>query len=205
MLLTAQQMDPVDIYHTLTQVIIPRPIAWVLTPNDEHFTSSNLAPFSFFNAVCSDPPILMLSMGNKTDGSLKDSCRNLLERQRCVIHIGAEDQAQAISDTARELPFGESELELAGFEQVPFKGTDMPRLKGVPVAMACRLHQHLEVGNKPQNMLLVEVDKIWVDERACYGDDRGRKRINAELLRPLARLGGSEYAGLGDVFRKVRR
>lgn len=205
MLLTAEQMVPADIYHALTQIIIPRPIAWVLSPNDDAFESYNLAPFSFFNAVCSDPPILMLSMGQKADGALKDSCRNLLERKKCVIHIGAEDQAQAISDTARELPFGESELALAGFEMEPFEGTGMNRLTGVPVAMSCRLYQHLEVGNKPQNLLLVEVDHIWVDDRACYEDAKGRVRIDAELVRPLGRLGGSEYVSFGDVFRIVRR
>jgi len=205
MLFSSDRMSPAEIYHTLTQVIIPRPIAWVLSPNDADFSSLNLAPFSFFNAVCNDPPILMLSMGQKSDGTLKDSCRNLLERKRCVIHVGAEDQAQAVSDTARELPFGESELALAGYELVDFADTGMKRIQGVPIAMACRLYQHMEVGNKPQNLLLVEVEQVWVDDRACYTDAKGRVRVDAELVRPLARLGGSEYASFGEVFRIERR
>ncbi len=205
MIFSAQEMAPADIYHTLTQVIIPRPVAWVLSLNDEAGNSLNLAPFSFFNAVCSDPPILMLAIGTKADGTLKDSCRNLLERKRCVIHIGSEDQAQAISDTARELAFGDSELALAGEELVEFEGTGLKRLQGAPIAMACRLHQHIEVGNKPQHMLLVEVEQFWVDDAVCYQDAKGRSRVDADKVRPLARLGGSEYASLGEVFRVERR
>ncbi len=205
MLLSAQEMASADIYHTLTQIIIPRPIAWVLSPNDDAFLSFNLAPFSFFNAVCSDPPLLMLSMGSKTDGSLKDSCRNLLERQHCVVHIGSEEHTQAISDTARELKFGESEVMQAGLELVAFEETGMKRLQGVPIAMACRLHQHLEVGNKPQHLLLVEVEHFWIDDECCYQDTRGRTRVDADRVRPLARLGGSEYARLGEVLRVQRQ
>lgn len=205
MLFLTHDMATADLYHALTQVIIPRPIAWVLSANDDAFNSLNLAPFSFFNAVCSDPPLLMLSMGSKADGSLKDSCRNLLERRRCVIHIACESQAQAVSDTARELAFGESEVGLSGEELVDFEGVGLKRLRGAPVAMACRLYQHLEVGNRPQHLLLVEVEQLWVDDEVCYLDGRGRTRVDAEKLRPLARLGGSEYALLGDVFRIKRQ
>ena len=204
MQLNPEQMAAVDIYHTLTQVIIPRPIAWVLSPNDAGFSSWNLAPFSFFNAICSDPPVLMLSMGQKSDGSLKDSCRNLLERERCVIHIAADDQGQPVSDTARELVFGESEVLASGLELVEFEGTGMKRLQGVPVALACRLYQHIEVGNKPQNLLLVEVEQIWIDDAVCHHDDKGRLRFAADQIRPLARLGGSEYANLDRAF-KIQR
>jgi len=204
MQLNPEQMAAVDIYHTLTQVIIPRPIAWVLSPNDAGFSSWNLAPFSFFNAVCSDPPVLMLSMGQKSDGSFKDSCRNLLERERCVIHIAADDQGQPVSDTARELVFGESEVLASGLELVEFEGTGMKRLQGVPVALACRLYQHIEVGNKPQNLLLVEVEQIWIDDAVCHHDDKGRLRFAADQIRPLARLGGSEYANLDRAF-KIQR
>ncbi|MBA4502026.1 flavin reductase family protein [Marinobacterium marinum] len=205
MILSARDMATADVYHTLTQIIIPRPIAWVLSPNDRACSHFNLAPFSFFNAVCSDPPVLMLSMGNKTDGSLKDSCVNLLERRHCVVHLGTDRQAQAISDTAQEMAFGESEVEQAGCELVDFEGTDMKRLKTVPIALYCRLYQHIEVGNRPQHLLLVEVEKFWVDDNVCYTDSKGRVRIAADRVEPLARLGGSEYARLGEMFRLERR
>ncbi|MET3998944.1 flavin reductase family protein [Marinobacterium sp. MBR-109] len=204
MIIEANQVSPTEIYHTLTQVIIPRPIAWVLSPNDEAGNSHNLAPFSFFNVVCSDPPILMLSIGRKSDGSLKDTCHNLLEYKRCVIHIAADQQAQMVSDSAAELARGDSELVLAGQTLVPFDGTDLMRLKGVPVAIACRLHQHLEVGNRPQNLLLVEVERIWIDDAVCGRDAKGRMRFEAGRIKPLARLGGSEYARLGELF-SIRR
>ncbi len=205
MLLSPSQMSPTDIYHALTQIIIPRPVAWVLSPNDAQMNSLNLAPFSFFNVVCSDPPVLMLSMGNKTDGTLKDSCRNLLERKQCVIHIASDDQAVDVSDSARELDFGESELEGSALELVDFEGAGMKRIQQAPIALACRLYQHLEVGNKPQNLILVEVEQVWIDESVCFTDDKGRVRFDAAKIRPLARLGGAEYASLDEVFKVERR
>lgn len=204
MIIEANQVSPTEIYHTLTQVIIPRPIAWVLSPNDTAALSYNLAPFSFFNVVCSDPPILMLSIGQKSDGSLKDTCRNLLEHNRCVIHIAADSQAQLVSDSATELPQGESELALTGQALVPFEGDELLRLPDAPVALACRLYQHLEVGNRPQHLLLVEVERVWIDDRVCRVDGKGRTRFDAGSLKPLARLGGSEYASLGELF-SIRR
>ncbi len=205
MLLSPSQMSPTDIYHALTQVIIPRPVAWVLSPNDTEMNSLNLAPFSFFNVVCSDPPVLMLSMGNKADGTLKDSCRNLLERKRCVIHIASDDQAIDVSDSARELEFGQSELDDSPLELVDFEGTGLKRIHQAPIALACRLYQHLEIGNKPQNLILVEVEQVWIDETVCFTDDKGRVRFDAAKIRPLARLGGAEYASLDEVFRVERR
>lgn len=204
MIIEAEKVSPTEIYHTLTQVIIPRPIAWVLSPNDVAASSYNLAPFSFFNVVCSDPPILMLSIGQKTDGSMKDTCRNLLEHKRCVIHIAADHQAQAVSDTATELTYGDSEVGLARQTLVPFAGTELMRLPDVPIALACRLHEHIEVGNQPQHLLLVEVERIWIDDAVCRMDEKGRTRFDARLIRPLARLGGSEYAVLGEPFA-IRR
>ncbi len=204
MIIEANQVSSTEIYHTLTQVIIPRPIAWVLSPNDEAGSSHNLAPFSFFNVVCSDPPILMLSIGSKSDGSMKDTCYNLLEYKRCVIHIAANHQAQMVSDSAAELARGESELTLMGQTLMPFDGTGLMRLPDAPVALACRLHQHIEVGNRPQNLLLVEVERIWIDDAVCGRDAKGRMRFEADRIKPLARLGGTEYATLGELF-SIRR
>lgn len=205
MILQPENMAPVDIYHALTQIIIPRPVAWLLTPDDDQASQFNLAPFSFFNVVCSDPPILMLSMGNKTSGEAKDSVRNLTHRQRGVVHIATDSQAQWVTDSAQEMAFGESEVERLGLELVDFEGTGLKRLATAPIALACRLYQHLEVGNKPQNLFLVEVEKVWIDDRVCFEDEKGRVRFDADRIKPLARLGGSEYASLDEVFRIDRR
>ena len=78
-------MPSTAIYHLMTQTIIPRPIAWVLSNNSDD--SLNLAPFSYFNAVCSDPPLCMLSMGKKPNGTTKDTVANLIEEAYCVVHI----------------------------------------------------------------------------------------------------------------------
>jgi flavin reductase (DIM6/NTAB) family NADH-FMN oxidoreductase RutF len=90
-----------NVYHLMTQTIIPRPIAWVLTKNKDN--STNLAPFSYFNAVCSNPPLCMLSMGKKPDGAFKDTGTNLIEGADCVIHIAHVNQAEVVTATASTL------------------------------------------------------------------------------------------------------
>ena len=80
--MTAQQ-----VYITMTQTIVPRPIAWVLSENPDQ--SLNLAPYSYFNAVCSDPPLLMISAGVKPDGATKDTRDNIRDRKEFVVHIAS--------------------------------------------------------------------------------------------------------------------
>jgi len=84
-------LSPNRVYHLMIQSIVPRPIAWILSDNGDG--SLNLAPFSYFNAVCSDPPVLMVSIGRKADGGDKDTARNLVERKHCVVHIPHREMA----------------------------------------------------------------------------------------------------------------
>ena len=96
------------VYHLMTQTIIPRPIAWVLSINEDK--SHNLAPFSYFNAVCSDPPLMMLSMGKKPDGSSKDTVTNLQVGAECIVHIAHAAQAEVVTQTAASIAYGDSEV-----------------------------------------------------------------------------------------------
>jgi len=196
------QLSANQAYFTMTQAILPRPVAWVLS---EHGNGEyNLAPFSYFSAVCSDPPMIMISIGHKPDGSLKDTYRNIVERNNFVVHLAHSDQAEAVTLTARTLAEGESEVALAGLDLVPFTNSVLPRVEGARIALDCELHEVKEIGNKPQFLVFGRVKNLFVDDVAVTTDAKGRMKIAADKVDPLGRLGGSEYVTFGDILHIPR-
>ncbi|GAK20463.1 hypothetical protein JCM19052_955 [Vibrio sp. JCM 19052] len=137
-------LAPTQVYHLMTQTVIPRPIAWVLTDSGEQ--NFNLAPFSYFTAVSSRPPLLMISVGKKPNGDIKDTTRNALETGKLVIHIAPNDLADKVTLSSATLVHGESELETTQLETVDFQGFELPRLEGAPIAFGCKLHEVIEMG-----------------------------------------------------------
>ena len=112
-------LSPNQVYFSIIQTLIPRPIAWVLSENADG--GFNLAPFSYFNAVCSDPPLVMLSIGRKPDGSPKDTRVNIEQRERFVIHIAHRELAKQVTESSATLDYGDSEVARLGLETVPFE------------------------------------------------------------------------------------
>ncbi|MFL0799908.1 MAG: flavin reductase family protein [Agarilytica sp.] len=189
-------------YHIMTQVVVPRPIAWVLTDNGD--TSYNLAPFSYFNGLCSEPPLVMLSAGMKPSGEIKDTRLNILERKHLVIHIPSVSDVQAVSDTAVTLPHGESEVEKFGLALEEESGWALPRLRDAKIAMMCSYHQHTELGPNKQAIFFCEVEDVYINDDVVSSDAKGRLKVDAKVLDPLSRLGANEYASFGDVFTLSR-
>ena len=109
MLIECKNIDPHRLYHVMIQTIIPRPIAWVLSDNGNG--SYNLAPFSFFNGVASNPLLLMISVGYKDDTTKKDTWVNIEERKDFVVHVPSGESAQEVVASAVTLSHGESEVE----------------------------------------------------------------------------------------------
>ena len=107
-------LTPVQTYATMTQTIVPRPIAWILTENKTG--SYNLAPYSYFNALSSDPAMAVMSVGVQLDGGLKDTRINLEERDFCVIHIAHREMAEQMTATAATLDPGVSEVSQLGLK-----------------------------------------------------------------------------------------
>lgn len=190
-----------EIYAALIQSIIPRPVAWVLSENVGG--NYNLAPFSYFNAVASAPPLIMLSIGKKPDKSEKDTRRNIRERSAFVIHIPHREQAEAVTDSSVVLGHGESEVERQGHELVGFDGCPLPRLAACRIALYCERYQILDIGPVPQALILGEVKRIHIDETILVERD-GKRRVDAKRLDPIARLGGDDYATLGDILTVPR-
>ena len=191
------ELSPNRVYYTMIQTMVPRPVAWVLSDNGND--SFNLAPFSYFNGVASDPPLLMVSVGKKPDGSLKDTRTNIIERNEFVIHIPHREMAPLVTETSRSLPAGDSELESTELETVPFGDFRLPRLKDCRVAFACERYRVEDI-TPTQAMILGEVKAIYVDDAVMTEDENGRAKIHADKIDPITRLGGNEYGLLGGII-----
>lgn len=203
MILQMSEMSKLQAYHTLTQVVIPRPVAWVLSENDSG--SLNLAPFSYFSAVCSDPPVIMISIGPaKPDGSEKDTYRNIMQKKEFVIHIAGSDLANNVTQSAASLPHGESEIEHCGLATTEFEGFSLPRVEGPQIALACSLYQQQDIGNNNQHLIFGEIERIWIDDAVVSEDEKGRMKIDAGAVAALSRLGGIEYQLAGDILAVPR-
>ena len=189
-------------YHLLTQTVIPRPIAWVLSQND-NASNYNLAPFSFFNAICSDPPLLVLSIGKKLDGSIKDTRRNILSGREFVVHIASLFQAEMLNASAAALDYGESELEGTQLSLVDLEGCAVPRIAEALVAYHCTLYDVHELGPNQQAIIYAQIHQLYLDD-TIVKKENDRLYIDAVALDPLARLGATEFSGISRPFAQKR-
>ena len=191
-----------QIYHLMTQTIIPRPIAWVLTDSGEK--NYNLAPFSYFSAVSSAPPLMMFSAGKKPSGEIKDTVKNVVNTKQCVIHIASQEDADLVTATAATLEHGDSEVLANEVELVEFTGFALPRIKHCNIAYGCELFEVKEIGDTPQSLVFVQVKTLHINDEVVSLDAKQRLKVFADKVSPLARLGGGEYAGITEPFAMVR-
>ena len=201
MLIDLARMSPNQVYHAFIQTIIPRPVAWVLSDNGNG--SFNLAPFSYFNGVSSNPPLVMLSVGRKEDGSNKDTRVNIEKRGDFVIHIVHKGLEQFVTASSESLPHGESELDKLKLKTVAMAGYRLPRLEGPKIAFFCEKYEIHEVGNTPQSLILGLVKRLYIDDEVA-DTKGGRLKVYAGRVDPLSRLGGNDYGTLGDMLTVVR-
>ncbi|TLS74949.1 flavin reductase family protein [Mariprofundus erugo] len=189
-------------YFQMIQTLVPRPIAWVLSEHENG--KLNLAPFSYFSAICADPALVMISVGKKSPGEEKDTRNNIEARRYFVIHIPSMDQLAVMNDSSATMPAGVSEIEQLGLETVALENFPLPRLKDARAAFACELHALHEMGNSGQAVIYGEVKQLYLsDEIIEHGKD-GRIKVDAEKLDPVARLGANEYAALSQIIRLPR-
>jgi flavin reductase (DIM6/NTAB) family NADH-FMN oxidoreductase RutF len=197
------QIDPKEqasrnIYHLLTSVVIPRPIAWVSTQSREGVL--NLAPFSFFNAITSKPPLLMISSGRRR-GQRKDTANNASRTREFVVNIVTESNLDAMVQTAGEYGPEVDEFDKVGLTPVESTIVKPPRVKESLVQMECRTHQIIEVSPGIVDLIIGEVVMFHIDDSLPLDD---QLHIPADAIRPVARMGGTEYAFLGDITNRDR-
>ncbi len=200
--LNIAELSPNQRYHLMTQTIIPRPIAWALT--DSGNNSFNLAPFSYFTAVSSAPPILMLSVGKKPNGDSKDTLVNIINNKQVVIHIASAQHAALVTQTSQTLTHGESELTEAKIATTEFDGFSLPRIAQCDIAYGCELYEIKELGDVPQSLIFVEVKQVYINDKVADIDNKQRIKVHADKISPLSRLGGGEYATIDKPFEIER-
>lgn len=167
-------------YFMMVSSILPRPIAVVGTLNRDG--TDNLASFSYFNAVSSDPPCLMFSITGKKDGK-KDTLINIEERKEFVVHIASAEQKDLVHATGEDLPYGVSEREKIGLSVSAGQWIKTPRVNEFPIAYECVLEKLVEVGN---NVVVIgRILGVHYREELKHADEH---KFNPTLLNPLARM-----------------
>ncbi|TKC14896.1 flavin reductase family protein [Robertmurraya kyonggiensis] len=178
-------------YKLLIGSIIPRPIAFVTSISK--YDVLNGAPFSYFNIVSSDPPMISISIGRR-DGQRKDTSRNILELKEFVIHIVDEDNVALINQTAASFAPDQSEVALAGLTPIDSEKISVPGIKEAKIRMECTLEHSLELGNT-NDLIIGKIVRFHVSEELY---EKGR--IDPRGLAAVSRLAGSNYAKIGEVF-----
>lgn len=187
MRLEAADLDKKATYFLMTSFLVPRPIAWVGSRSAAG--ADNLAPFSYFMGVSSDPPRVAISVARGRGGALKDTARNLIETGVCTVSIVSADLLVPMHRSAAPLKPDESEFDAVGLDPVDATSVDAPWPKRARVAMECRVHSATDLGST--HLFVLEV---LAYELAVPLEDG---RVPVERLEPVARLGG-DYALLGE-------
>lgn len=175
--------------------VTPRPIAWISTTGADGV--DNLAPFSSYNYVGSDPPVLVVNSRTEAAGGLKDTMRNILDTGEFAVNVVTRDLLEAMDDTSASLPPAESEFEHAGVERADCRTIGAPRVGEAAVSMECSLLDHLEVHTRL--MVLGDVDHIHVADRALTDGE-----IDMRNLETVGRLGGPYYT-VSEVLEYERK
>ena len=177
------------VYSTMIRAITPRPIAWVSTVSPRGVP--NLAPFSYFNGVCSKPAALSFSPVNKADGSKKDTVRNIEANGQFVVNVVPFALAQQMLKSAGEFDYEESEFDLVGLEQVPSKLVVPPAVAQSPIQFECELIQIVPIGSGPHaaNLIIGKILLIRISPDILDA----REKIDPQLCDAIGRMGGREY------------
>lgn len=195
--LDAAKLSWQDQYKLMIGTVTPRPIALVTTLGP---SGPNAAPFSFFNAVGSNPAMLMFSVGDKP-GASKDTVRNIRETPEFVVHIVNDAIKEKMNVCAIDYAYGINELEKAGFTALPSRKVRVPRIAEAPVAMECKLMQIVELGTKPYHVVFGEVVYFHYHD----GIVNERFHVDVGAINPVGRLAGKGgYCRVTDRFEMPR-
>lgn len=184
-------------YKLLIGSVVPRPIAFVSTVSLEG--ARNLAPFSFFNAICAEPPVVCFSTSYRVPN--KDTLLNIQATGEFVVNIVSEEIAEQMNLCSGEYPHQQDEFEISGLTPVASDLVRPPRVRESHVNMECKLMQIVEVSTRPRggSLILGEVIRFHVDDAIMENF-----RIDPDKLRAIGRMGGDDYARTRDRFAMVR-
>ena len=200
MILDFEKLTPRESYPWLINAINPRPIAWVATISADGRT--NLAPFSFFQGVCANPPTLLFTGANDRTGKKKDSVVNVEQVPEFVVNVVPYALRDVMNQTSAPLPHGESEFEKFGIASVPSEKVKPPRVAQTPVAFECRLDRIVELGDGPSGSHVVfgRIVQAHVADSVLGADGQ----IDPHKLDAIGRMGGDFYTRTSELFTITR-
>ena len=179
-------------YKLMAQTIIPRPIAWVLTQNKG---ITNIAPFSYFMGLSSNPPTMIISVGHKSDGSEKDTLKNIRETKKCTICMVKPEHLELMHYSSKELSADVSEEKEFHIPTKEVVKNFPPMIEDVPSAFFCEFYQEIDLRGSATIPLIIEIKHQYIADENI--SDKERLSIDFE---PLARVGKS-YALLGEEIQ----
>lgn len=189
-------LDPHGLPHNPFKALVaPRPIGWISTLDAAG--RPNLAPYSFFNAIADDPPMVMYSSTGRKIGrdEGKDTLANVRATGEFVANVVGHAQRDAMNASSGHYGAEEDEFAIAGLTPAPSRVVRAPRVAGAPAALECRVWRIVDLPG-PENVLVIgEVVGIHVDDSVLVGG-----KVDVTLYRPLARLGYRDYAAVTEVF-----
>lgn len=180
-------------YKLMASLIVPRPIALVTTLS-EHGTV-NAAPFSMFNMLGEEPPIVMISINRLRDGALKDTAANIVRTGEFVVHLSDEAMAQKMHGCGERLPPEQSELARVGLTSLPSSAVAPPRIAEAPVAFECTLWETLETASR--QIFIGRVLRLHARDELI---DTQAWRVRLQNYFPVGRFGASFYVTTRDRF-----
>jgi len=192
--LKASDLTAIERYKILAGLIFPRPIDLVSTRSENGV--ANCAPFSWFNAVCEDPPLLVISFGPRTDSKTKHSLANILRSGEFVVNLVDEAIANGMHISSSEFPETVSEFAEAGFTQAESTVISHPRIAEAPVSFECRLFKRVEIG-PARDIILGEVIHVHAHDGLI---DPVTKRVSEDGYFPVGRLYGTRYCTTRQRF-----
>ena len=195
------KIDNTLVYRLLTSIIIPRPIAWVSSISENGI--NNLAPFSYFNMVGDDPPHVMFST-RRDNNSNKDTLNNVLATHQFVVNMVTKDLAEPMNASSATVAAEVDEFELVGVTPIPSVKVKPMRVAESSIQLECELVHHYFLEDHQQGgacVLIGRVVMIHITDELLLDE----ARINNELYKPIARLGGSNYSEQGEIFSIKRK
>lgn len=197
MKIESSSLDTVQAYKLLSGIVVPRPIAWITSRTSESVI--NLAPFSCFTFVSSNPPMLGFNVGERPAGA-KDTTTNIKRTGEYVVNIADHTMIADVHKSSGDFAAHESEVDMLGLGTTPGDVVDCPRLSCVPVSMECRFASSTSFGRGKTQFIVGEVVVFHIRDDLY---DNGK--ISTARLQPICRVAGPNYATLGPIVTQTGR
>ena len=187
-------------HNPLKAIVSPRPIGWISSQGSDG--SVNLAPYSYFNAISEQPPMVMFSSAPGVN-TFKDSLRNVLETKEFVVNVVSAALGDAMNVSSGSFPYGTNEFDIAGLEMAACETVSVPRVKAAPAALECCLWQAIDLPT-PDNGQASTVVTGTITGIHIADDVIVDGKVDVAAYQPLARLGYMDYAQITELFAMQR-